>query len=493
MTNTTINYINIDGIKIDINKNITSYNTDEEFEGYKITTIEYKDYLIIFSKDKHVTTISINSIDYPYYIFNSSKYVLACKTDKNYKLYENKISIRGLKIFGGEDETVVKNFRRKSSLRYCMYLQSTPKYTYYNIDLAPSIVIQYKTATDSIVALIALAIFIKQYSHAIFYKKDNYLYGKFLTNINDWDIKTNTENQGTLPIIVGYNTGELKGFFSGNNKNYKYWHNVFDSSNFLKDIGANCVNIDVEQILSNNPNQKPTLILNYNGKDEEFEFTNYPNDPVIKYVDTCDPKTYNGYDWPAIAPGKYTYFYKDCDDEGYYKTIRSYCNFGGNLTKPEISSCKIKKCPAESGYNETDIGKTILKECPSGFTGNITRKCINNVDQPFGKWEDEVNNCKAITHCPENGSWPQTIIESTATENCDSGFTGNKTRKCNSDGTWEDEDTSACVEETNYLWIWIIVVVLFICIFVFMKINTIIGIIFIILCVIAIVFAITLN
>lgn len=50
MTNTTINYINIDGIKIDINKNITSYNTTEEFEGYKITSIEYEDYLIIFLK-----------------------------------------------------------------------------------------------------------------------------------------------------------------------------------------------------------------------------------------------------------------------------------------------------------------------------------------------------------------------------------------------------------------------------------------------------------
>ena len=64
MTNTTINYINIDGIKTDINKNITSYNTTEEFEGYKITSIEYEDYLIIFSEDEHVTTININSIDY---------------------------------------------------------------------------------------------------------------------------------------------------------------------------------------------------------------------------------------------------------------------------------------------------------------------------------------------------------------------------------------------------------------------------------------------
>ena len=87
MTNTTINYINIDGIKIDINKNITFYNTTEEFEGYKITSIEYEDYLIIFSEDEHVTTININSIDYPYYIFNSYKYVLVCKTEKTYKLY----------------------------------------------------------------------------------------------------------------------------------------------------------------------------------------------------------------------------------------------------------------------------------------------------------------------------------------------------------------------------------------------------------------------
>lgn len=491
MTNTTINYINIDGIKVDINKNITSYNTDEEFEGYKITSIEYEDYLIIFSKDKHVTTISINSIDYPYYIFNSSKYVLACKTDKNYKLYENKISIRGLKIFGGEDETVVKNFRRKSSLRYCMFLQSTPKHTYYNIDLAPSIAIQYKTATDPIVALIALAIFIKQYSHAIFYKKDNYLYGKFLTNINDWDIKTNTENQGTLPIIVGYNTGELKGFFSGSNKNYKYWHNVFDSSDILKNIDNKCVNIDVEQILSNNPNQKPTLILNYNDINEEFKFTN-SNDPAIVYVNTCNPITQSGYDWPAIAPGKYSYFYEDCDNEGYYKTISSYCNFGGNLTKPEISSCKIKKCPSEDGYNETDVGKTIVKTCPSGFTGNITRKCVNTVNQPYGTWEDEdTSGC--IPQCPENNNWPQTSADTTAEQVCDSGFTGNKTRKCNSDGVWEDEDTSGCVEDTNYWWIWIIVVVLFILIFIFMKINTIIGIVIIVICVIAIIFAITLN
>lgn len=491
MTNTTINYINIDGIKIDINKNITSYNTTEEFEGYKITSIEYEDYLIIFSEDEHVTTININSIDYPYYIFNSYKYVLVCKTEKTYKLYENKISIRGLKIFGGEDETVVKNFQRKPSLRYCMFLQSTPKHTYYNIDLAPNIAIQYKTATDPIVALIALANFIKQYSNVIFYKENNYLYGKFTTNIDKWSIESKTENQGTLPIIIGYNTGKLKGFFSGSNKNYKYWHNVFDSSDILKNIDNKCVNIDVEQILSNNPNQKPTLILNYNDINEEFKFTN-SNDPAIVYVNTCNPITQSGYDWPAIAPGKYSYFYEDCDNEGYYKTISSYCNFGGNLTKPEISSCKIKKCPSEDGYNETDVGKTIVKTCPSGFTGNITRKCVNTVNQPYGTWEDEdTSGC--IPQCPENNNWPQTSADTTAEQVCDSGFTGNKTRKCNSDGVWEDEDTSGCVEDTNYWWIWIIVVVLFILIFIFMKTNTIIGIVFIVICVIAIIFAITLN
>lgn len=127
MTNTIIKNIYVDGVKIPVNKTITSYNTVQEIEGYPITTIEYQDYLIIFSEDPHITAINFSSTDYPYTIFGSYMYALGCKTEKTYKLYENTIAIRGLKIFGSDDKTAASYFQRPSSKKFCMYLQSTPK------------------------------------------------------------------------------------------------------------------------------------------------------------------------------------------------------------------------------------------------------------------------------------------------------------------------------------------------------------------------------
>lgn len=396
MTNTTIKNIYIDGVKTVVNQVITEYNTEQEIEGYPITTIEYQDYLIIFSKDPHVTSISFSSTDYPHIIFNSYMYALGCKTEKVYKLYENNITISGLKIFGHNDETSANNFQRPSSKRFCMYLQSTPEYTYYKMDMAPIVKFLYRNAVDPVVGLVFLAIQVKKYSHTIFYVEDNYLYAKFITNILTWSELTNTEAQGTVPIITGGNNGNVKGFFSKNSRQVQYWHDAFDAANILDNIGATCVDIDIEQILSNNPAWKPTVILSYDDQENTVEFEYDQTDPQIRYVTQCNAATSDGFDWPALEPNKSKVFYKDCDEEGYYKTLTRYCNFGGNLTTAKASSCQIKKCPANNGFPITSVGNEASKDCESGFTGNITRKCVNTVGQPYGTWENEVRNCTAI-------------------------------------------------------------------------------------------------
>ena len=47
-------------------------------------------------------------------------------------------------------------------------------------------------------------------------------------------------------------------------------------------------------------------------------------------------------------------------------------------------------------------------------------------------------------YCPANGSWSRTVAGSTAKIACPTGYTGNITRTCNSNGTWSNINSTAC-------------------------------------------------
>ena len=99
--------------------------------------------------------------------------------------------------------------------------------------------------------------------------------------------------------------------------------------------------------------------------------------------------------------------------------------------EPPSSIVEYTYCPALSEeYPRTLAGETVEVVCP---VGKRTRIC--NVD---GTWSDEdISKC----YCPAIDDWPETTVGEIAEINCNS---GKRTRICNVDGTWSDEDNDYC-------------------------------------------------
>ena len=93
-------------------------------------------------------------------------------------------------------------------------------------------------------------------------------------------------------------------------------------------------------------------------------------------------------------------------------------------------------CKASDGFPDTESGKTATKDCPTGSTGSITRKCSDD-----GAWENPVTNCTQIS-CKSSDGFPETIGGQTASKSCPTGYTGSVIRKCGSTGVWENAETN---------------------------------------------------
>lgn len=107
-----------------------------------------------------------------------------------------------------------------------------------------------------------------------------------------------------------------------------------------------------------------------------------------------------------------------------------------------------------TAFPTTNAMETATVNCPSGFTGNITRFC-----NAAGNWTEPVNNCSKFWHycfiivpvatggCPATStdgySWPATDNGATSTLSCLEGYNGTVTRTC-TDGTWGPVDSSGC-------------------------------------------------
>ena len=99
--------------------------------------------------------------------------------------------------------------------------------------------------------------------------------------------------------------------------------------------------------------------------------------------------------------------------------------------EPPSNIVEYTYCPTLSEeYPRTLAGETVEVACP---VGKRTRIC--NVD---GTWSDEdISKC----YCPAIDDWPETTVGEIAEINCNS---GKRTRICNVDGTWSDEDNDYC-------------------------------------------------
>ena len=114
---------------------------------------------------------------------------------------------------------------------------------------------------------------------------------------------------------------------------------------------------------------------------------------------------------------------------------------GSTIVQPPTSNgSTIIYCLADGDWPETEAGKTVSHECPSGYTGTMSRIC--NAD---GSWNTEdVSGC-TLKYCLADGDWPKTEAGKTAEIPCKDGY-GTVTRVCNADGSWNTENTSDCIK-----------------------------------------------
>ena len=70
-------------------------------------------------------------------------------------------------------------------------------------------------------------------------------------------------------------------------------------------------------------------------------------------------------------------------------------------------------------------------------------------------WKKIYNNCA----CAVADNFTRTIAGETATKNCPSGYTGSITRNCNESGVWEDEVNSCTYKYINIIYIILIIIV----------------------------------
>ena len=132
---------------------------------------------------------------------------------------------------------------------------------------------------------------------------------------------------------------------------------------------------------------------------------------------------------------------------GYTGNMTRVCGLNG-WENVNSTACQIKTCSEDQGFPKSNYSSNPVSiSCPSGYRGTKTRVCGLN------GWEEIIDNCvpeePAIVHCEEveedGVKWLLTNAGETRTASCKSGYTGNMTRSCKSDGTWGDIETN-CTE-----------------------------------------------
>ena len=264
-------------------------------------------------------------------------------------------------------------------------------------------------------------------------------------------------------------------YFNYYSKNFNWWYSTF------------CQTIDLNTTADNVTIRRRVFFGDGSKKDEQSIFT----PTTTPYTMTAIYCPADG-QWDSRSVGEVI---KLKCPTGYIGTQKRRCGEGGVWEEVEGYCYFIPThCPATDVLPETEIGKTVNINCPTGYTGVISKFCDDS-----GIWIDKINTCKLITptesastspttagtssttastsqtttgtspttastspttastpdepipeveqiiYCPADGIWLQTDVGNTLLMSCPSGYTGQQSRTCLDNGIWSDIDSSSCI------------------------------------------------
>lgn len=158
-----------------------------------------------------------------------------------------------------------------------------------------------------------------------------------------------------------------------------------------------------------------------------------PTNPCVPYP--CASQVLNGITWPA-TPGDSVA--TGICPSGFSGSPLRGCLFG-TWNSTIVGGCSEIMCPSELNslisWPATAPLTTQTGTCPGGFSGSPTRYCHAN-----GTWADVASPCQQalVVTCPAtaegNAEWPSASGSTVVSGTCVSGFAGNPTRPCDSNG-----------------------------------------------------------
>ena len=116
----------------------------------------------------------------------------------------------------------------------------------------------------------------------------------------------------------------------------------------------------------------------------------YKNMFTVDYLDRYFNYYAGGFDWWYSTFSQTIDFTTTADTVTITKRVY-YADGSKDNSQVVFSPSKspyILYCPATDDFTRTIAGQTASKNCPTGYTGSITRKCSES-----GVWEDEVTSC----------------------------------------------------------------------------------------------------
>eukprot|EP00164_Ancoracysta_twista_P006332 GFYU01008798.1.p1 GENE.GFYU01008798.1~~GFYU01008798.1.p1 ORF type:complete len:170 (+),score=44.51 GFYU01008798.1:57-512(+) len=142
--------------------------------------------------------------------------------------------------------------------------------------------------------------------------------------------------------------------------------------------------------------------------------------------------------WPVTKAGEHALL--PCGT-GYKGHKRRLCDASGMFGPVDESACEPIFCE-QPGWTKTPVGESAELPCRPGHSGVWKRLCEED-----GKFGHVISTCRQL-YCAEDvdGEWAKTVAGTTAVSDvCPNGMVGERSRKCNINGEWEEEDVSACV------------------------------------------------
>ncbi|KAK8813335.1 hypothetical protein WA158_002927 [Blastocystis sp. Blastoise] len=176
----------------------------------------------------------------------------------------------------------------------------------------------------------------------------------------------------------------------------------------------------------------------------------------------CPAESVQGYIWSETPAGSRVtlecmgdqvtgFLYRECDSKGKWEPVSDKCLY----PCPKVSDGQMV-WPLTKAHNSVSL------ECPDGYSGYITRTCLDN-----SQWGPKDENCVLLT-CPAEGRFPATEGNKLVEVYCNPSFTflGGVSRECH-DGIWGPETGSCNVNTAIFYGSITVVVVLVILVIIY--------------------------